>query len=133
VSVTVRELAELVHGTVHGDGHCAVHAARPIGEAQAGDITFLESDKHAAQLVASAAAAAVVAAPMPLGNKALIEVADPLMAFVAIVRRLSGKLDRPPHGIDPLASIHPSAEIGDLPSIQPFVRVGAGAIVGKRC
>src|SRR6202035_5056119 len=82
VSVTVRELAELVHGTVHGDGHRAVQAARPIGEARAGDITFLESDKHASQLVASAASAAVVAAPMPLGNKALIQVADPLMAFV---------------------------------------------------
>jgi UDP-3-O-[3-hydroxymyristoyl] glucosamine N-acyltransferase len=133
VSVTIRELAELVRGILHGDGDVVVHAARPLGEARAGDITFLESEKHAAQLVASAASAAVVSTAMPLGGKTMIQVADPLMAFVAIAQRLHGKPTRSPHGIDPLASVDATAQIGDAASIHPFVRVGAGSVTGKRC
>jgi UDP-3-O-[3-hydroxymyristoyl] glucosamine N-acyltransferase len=133
VSFTVRELAELVQGKVFGDADAVIQAARPIGEAQTGEITFLESDKHASQLAASTASAAVVSAEMPSGNKSLIQVADPLMAFVTIVQRLHGKAARPPHGIDPLASIDRSAQIGEAPGIDPFVRVAAGAVIGKRC
>jgi UDP-3-O-[3-hydroxymyristoyl] glucosamine N-acyltransferase len=133
VSVTVQELAALVQGTVMGDGTRVIQAARPLGEAQAGDITFLESDKHALQLAGSPAAAAVVSSAMPLGDKALIQVADPLMAFITIVRHLHGKPERKPAGIDPLASIDATAVIGADASISPFVRVEAGAVVGKRC
>jgi UDP-3-O-[3-hydroxymyristoyl] glucosamine N-acyltransferase len=133
VSVTVRELAALVHGTVLGDGETVVAAARPLSEAQAGDITFLESDKLAPQLAGSSAAAAVVSAAMPLGGKALIQVADPLMAFVAIVQHLHGKPQRSLGAIDPLASIDPTAQVGADASIQPFVRIGPGAVLGKRC
>jgi UDP-3-O-[3-hydroxymyristoyl] glucosamine N-acyltransferase len=133
VSVTVQELAALVQGTVLGDGTRLVHAARPLGEAQAGDITFLETEKHALQLAASPAAAAVVSTAMPLGDKSLIQVADPLTAFIAIVRHLHGKPERRPAGIDRLASIDPTATIGEGASISPFVRVEAGAAIGTRC
>jgi UDP-3-O-[3-hydroxymyristoyl] glucosamine N-acyltransferase len=133
VSVTVRQLADLVHGTVLGDGELFIHAARPLGDAQAGDITFLESDKHVPQLAASAASAAVVGAACPAGAKTLIQVADPLLAFVAIVQHLHGKPAAAPSGIDPRASIDPTARIGDEPSIHPFVRIGPATVLGKRC
>lgn len=132
MSVTVRQLAELVHGKVHGNGDLVIDAARPLSEAQAGDITFLESDKHIPQLAASPAAAAVVVAPLPL-SKALIQVADPLMAFVAIVRHLHGRPERSHDGIDPRAAIDPTAQVGADASIHPFVRIGPGAVVGQRC
>jgi UDP-3-O-[3-hydroxymyristoyl] glucosamine N-acyltransferase len=133
VSITVRELAELVHGKVVGDGDLCVEAARQLADAQAGDITFLETDRHASRLAASAAIAAVVSVAIPSSGKTLIVVADPLMAFVTIVQHLHGKPQRPPHQIDPLASIDPSAQIGDEPSIHAFARVGARSVVGKRC
>jgi UDP-3-O-[3-hydroxymyristoyl] glucosamine N-acyltransferase len=133
VSVTVRQLAELVHGKVHGNGDLVIDAARPLSEAQAGDITFLESDKHIPHLAASPAAAAVVAAPLAVHSKTLIQVADPLMAFVAIVRHLHGRPDRTAAGIDPLAAIDPTARVGAGASIQPFVRVGPGTVIGERC
>jgi UDP-3-O-[3-hydroxymyristoyl] glucosamine N-acyltransferase len=126
-------LAELVHGKVLGDGDLVVPAARPLSDVQAGDLTFLESDKHAAQFLGSVAAAAVVATAMPLGGKTLIQVADPLMAFVTIVQHLHGKPPRVRHGIDPLASIDPTAQIGPHACIDPFVRIGPGAVLGQRC
>jgi UDP-3-O-[3-hydroxymyristoyl] glucosamine N-acyltransferase len=133
VSVTVRQLAELVHGTVLGDGDLPIRAARPLDEAVGGDITFLESDKHLPQLVASAAAAAVVPPSVPLNGKALIQVRDPLMAFAVIVRHLHGRAEPPTHGIDPRAAVDPAARVGDEPNIHPFASVGAGAVIGKRC
>ena len=133
MSVTVRQLAELVHGKIHGDGDLTIAAARPLSEAQAGDVTFLDSEKHVLQLAASPATAAVVAVPPSTSNKTLIQVADPLMAFVAIVRHLHGRPERCPIGIDPLASIDPTAQVGAGASIQPFVRIGSDTVIGARC
>jgi UDP-3-O-[3-hydroxymyristoyl] glucosamine N-acyltransferase len=134
VSVTVRQLAELVHGTVLGDGDLAILGARPLGDAQTGDITFLENDKHVPQLVASAASAAVVSAACPTGGKTLIQVADPLLAFIAIMQHLRGdRAPTLPGGIHPLASIDPTARIGDEASIQPYACIGPRTVLGNRC
>ena len=47
-------------------------------EAGAGDITFVEDDKHSAQLSQTRASAAVVPMSFTTGTLALIQVADPL-------------------------------------------------------
>jgi UDP-3-O-[3-hydroxymyristoyl] glucosamine N-acyltransferase len=133
VTVTLRHLAELVQGQVCGDGDLPIHAARPLGEAQPGDITFLEHAKHVHLLHACKASAAVVPASLPVNGLALIQVADPLSAFVAIVRHLHSRAEPPPHGIDPKAAIHPTAQIGPDASIFPFAAVGEGSVVGARC
>jgi UDP-3-O-[3-hydroxymyristoyl] glucosamine N-acyltransferase len=130
---TVRELAALVGGEVHGDGDLPIHAARPLHEACAGHVTFAEHEKHLPELHASPASAAVVAPDVPPNGKALIRVADPLAAFVTIVRHLHGDPAPPPHGIDPLASVHPTAAIGPDASVHPFAVVGPGCVIGARC
>jgi UDP-3-O-[3-hydroxymyristoyl] glucosamine N-acyltransferase len=133
VPTTVRHLAELVRGEIHGDGDLVIQAARSLGEAGPGDITFAENDRYAAQLHASAASAAVVSAAAKSNGLTLIRVADPLAAFVAIVRHLHGRAEPPPHGIDPRASVHPGARVGPEASVFPFAVVGEGAVVGARC
>ncbi len=133
MSVTVRQLAELVRGSVAGDADQLIHAARALSEAQSGDITFVDSDKHAQQLHHSTASAAVAPFSVPVNGKPLIQVADPLMAFAEIVRFLQNKPEQKPDGIDPRSCVHPSAVIGDEPTIMPLACVGAGTVVGKRC
>ena len=130
---TVRELAALVGGEVYGDGDLPIRAARSLREAQPGHITFVEHDKHLPELYACPASAAVVSPAVPPNGKALIRVADPLAAFVTIVRHLHGAPEPPPHGIDPLASVHPTATVGPDASIHPFAVVGPGCVVGARC
>src|SRR5438067_133542 len=130
---TVQQLAELVPGQVHGDGDLPITAARPLSEARHGDVTFLEHDKHLPDLDACPASAAVVGLNVPAAGKTLIRVADPLAAFAAIVKHLHGLPDLPPHGIDPLASVHPTAVVGPDPSVHPFAVVGAGCVIGARC
>ena len=55
---TVRQLAELVRGQVHGDHELPIAAARPLSEARPGDVTFLEHDKYLPDLDACPASAA---------------------------------------------------------------------------
>jgi UDP-3-O-[3-hydroxymyristoyl] glucosamine N-acyltransferase len=133
VSITVRQLAELVHGQVLGDGDLVITAARPLGEAQAGHITFVEDEKHAHHLHGCPASAAVVPLSVPANGKALIQVADPLYAFVTIVRHLHGRAEPPPHGIDPRAAVHATAQVGPDASIFPLAVVGEASVVGARC
>ncbi len=134
MTVTVGQLAELVHGQVHGDADLCISAARPLGEAQAGDITFVESPKHAHQLPHSHASAVVVAESFPVNGKTLIRVADPLTAFVAIVRHLHRQPDETiVPGVDPQASVHPTAQVGSDVRIDAFASVGEGTVIGSRC
>ncbi len=130
---TVRDLAALVQGQIHGDGEQAIKAARSITEAGPGDITFIENEKHARVLASCQASAAVVPLTMPLNGLTLIRVNDPLAAFIHIVQHLQNKSKHVPHGIDPRAFVHPSAQIGADVSIHPFAYVGEGSVLGARC
>jgi UDP-3-O-[3-hydroxymyristoyl] glucosamine N-acyltransferase len=126
-------LAELVQGQVEGDGDCPIEAARPLSDAGAGDITFLEHSRHADQLQRTAASAVVVAAEAAVTGRNLIRVADPLSAFIAIVQYLHGRPAPPCRGIDPRAFVHPTARVGPDASIHPFVSVEEGTTIGARC
>ncbi len=133
MSATLRELAELVQGALQGDGNLSILAARPLDEAQPGDVTFVEDARHGAQLPHSRASAAIVPTSFQGNGVPLIRVADPLAAFIAIVRRLHGRPEPPPHGIDPRAAVHPTAVLGDCPSVHPFAVIGEGTVIGARC
>jgi UDP-3-O-[3-hydroxymyristoyl] glucosamine N-acyltransferase len=134
VTVTLRQLAELVNGQACGDADLVLHAARPVGEAQPGDITFIENDRHAHHLAHCRASAAVVPVALPVPDGlAVIRVPDPLGAFVTIVRHLHGQSEPPPHGIDARAAVHPAAQVGPDPSIFPLAAVGEGTVIGARC
>ncbi len=130
---TVRELAALVGGEVHGDGELPIHAARAVTDAGVGHITFAETDKHLNDLHASPASAAVVPKTTAANGKALIRVADPRSAFLVIAGHLHLRPTPPPHGIDPFAAVDPTAVLGPGVSVHAFAVVGAGCIIGARC
>jgi UDP-3-O-[3-hydroxymyristoyl] glucosamine N-acyltransferase len=136
VVATVGELAELVRGRLVGDGSVAIRSARPVGEAGPGDITFIESERYAKHLRSSPASAAIVGphfsvTPQDSGTSlAVIEVDDPMAAFIAVRSHLSG--GQPPRwtGIHPQSSVAPSAQIGQDVAIHPFAYVGEEAVIG---
>ncbi len=133
MSVTLRQLAELVNGQLCGDGNLVLRAARTLHEAGPGDITFVENDKHAHHLAACRASAAVVPPHLPVVGLPVIRAADPLAAFIAILRHLRGDVEPAAHGIDPRAVVHPSAQVGPDASIFPLAVVGEGTVLGARC
>jgi UDP-3-O-[3-hydroxymyristoyl] glucosamine N-acyltransferase len=143
VQVTVNDLAELVSGTVHGDGQRAISAAKPVPDAGPRDVTFVENERNV-RLLGSCRAAAVVA-PASLAARiaqltsvegrefTVVQVVDALAGFAAIMEKLHGRPKPPPHGIDPRAFVHPTAQIGADASILPFAVVGEGSVIGARC
>jgi UDP-3-O-[3-hydroxymyristoyl] glucosamine N-acyltransferase len=133
LSLTVNELAALVQGIVHGDGNVIIKAAKPLTEAESGDITFVIGQKYASKLQGSRASAAVVPENTPQNAIPLIHVKDPLDAFIVIVRHLRGEVSSKPHGVDLRAFVHPTATVGADPSIFPFASVGEGTTIGARC
>jgi UDP-3-O-[3-hydroxymyristoyl] glucosamine N-acyltransferase len=131
VNVTVRQLAEWVRGEVLGDPDLAISNARTLGEAGPGDITFVETEKHLSAWHASKASAAVVPASVPVNGRPVIRVADPLMAFVDIVKHLRGRPDEPRGLVHPTAEVHPSVQLAPGVSIGPFAVIGAGTRLGE--
>src|SRR5262245_57842342 len=133
VTVTVRELAELVRGRLHGDGDALISEAHSLSEANAAHITFVENARQARHLATCRASAAVVPENLPINGLTVIRVADPLGAFITIVERLRGKSEPPPLGVDPRADIHPSVVFGPEATIHAFVSIGEGTVLGARC
>jgi UDP-3-O-[3-hydroxymyristoyl] glucosamine N-acyltransferase len=143
VQATVEQLASIVGGTVHGAGDLVVSAARTLAEAGAGDVTFLETERHLRQLKRCRASALVVPAallprlPAFVAEKGpalgVIEAPDPLLAFVTIVQHLHGQRPAHPPGISPQASIHPEARLGPDCTVMPFAVIGQGSSLGARC
>ena len=94
---TVEQLATLVRGRLVGDGSVSIRSARPVGEAGPGDITFIESERFAKLLKGSPASAALVGPHFNAGasevgeSLAVIEVDDPMSAFLAVRNHLIGE------------------------------------------
>jgi UDP-3-O-[3-hydroxymyristoyl] glucosamine N-acyltransferase len=130
---TVRHLAELVQGKVHGNPEQVITGAHSLEEAKTGEITFVETDRHAVRLKKSQASAAVVSEHLETNGLTVIRVADPLAAFVQIARvfqRISADVVV---GIDPRANVHPTARISSQSSVHAFATIGPGVVVGDRC
>ncbi len=130
MTVTVRTLAEWVRGEVLGDADLPISNARTLSEAQPGDITFVEHEKHLNAWHASLASAAIVPGNVPVNGRPIIRVADPLMAFALVVGRLRGSLPKISPGISPAAYVHPTARLAEAVSVGPFAVVGEGSVIG---
>jgi UDP-3-O-[3-hydroxymyristoyl] glucosamine N-acyltransferase len=133
VSTTLRQLADLVQAELCGDGDLLIHAACPLDEAGPGSITFVEDEKHALHLNGCEASAVVAPRGLSTAGLNVLQVADPVAAFVTIVRHLHGRAEPPAHGIDPRAFVHPAARIGEDCSVYPFAYIGEESVVGARC
>ncbi|MGO9815440.1 MAG: UDP-3-O-(3-hydroxymyristoyl)glucosamine N-acyltransferase [Isosphaeraceae bacterium] len=133
---TVEQLAALVRGRLVGDGSVSIRSARPVAEAGPGDITFIESERYAKLLRSSPASAAIVGPhfnhnrPSIKDDLAVIEVDDPIAAFVAVRNHLSGEQQPRWTGIHPQACVAATARIGTNVAVYPFVSVGEHAEIG---
>ena len=130
MNVTVRQLGEWVSGEVLGDPNLTISNARTLAEAQPGDVTFVESEKHLAAWHSSKASAAVVPASVPVNGRPVIRVADPLMAFANIVQHLRAKPEETHGDVSPAAYVHPTAKLSAGVTVGPFALIGEGAEVG---
>ena len=127
----VREVAEFIKARVSGDGSVELTGIASVAAASAGDLVFVESEKHLQAALASQASA-VIAGDFAAGvssSKPLLLSPQPRLAFARAAQLLCSKPDRVP-GIHPSALVHASAILGERVSIDAHAVIGEAAEVG---
>jgi len=129
----VRELAEWLGATFEGDGEKEIERAAALEDAGSSDLAFVASRKASAQAEHSAAGCLIVPPEFAnAGNRTLIRVTEPRLAFA----RAAARLHPPPAvqpGVSPDAVIAPSARLGPGVSIGPKVSIGEDTTLGSGC
>lgn len=128
---TLLELAEVVGGSVVGDGTCEVKGVATLANASGSDISFLSNSLYRKYLMSTSAAAVILtqedAAHCP--TNALV-VADPYVCFAKIAAILNPPDSFKPH-IDDLASVASSAHVAQTAYVGPNAVVAEKAVIGE--
>ena len=121
---TTLQIADLIGGTVIGDGNVRLSGFAPAGSAKPGDLTFAENDLYFERAEQSAASAVLVDGRFESRNKALIKVAN---ARVGFAKAMSIFFPEQPFE----AGVHPSAVVGQSAQIHRSAHIGPLCYVGE--
>jgi UDP-3-O-[3-hydroxymyristoyl] glucosamine N-acyltransferase len=124
------DLAAALDCTLRGDPQMEISGVAGMEQAGPSELTFLANPKYAHKVKHTRAAAILVKAPIEGLAAAQLISSNPYYDFA----RALGMFYQPPRpqpGIHPLASIAPSAVIGENASIGPFTVVGENVTIGR--
>ena len=133
-SLTAAAIAEVVGGTLRGDGSAVVSAVAPLDRARRHHLTFLASARYGSLFAESEAGVALVSPELENApGKVLARIVVPAPHDAML--KLLASLYPPPageSGVHPTAVIGRGARLGDGVWIGPHAVIGAGATVGAR-
>jgi UDP-3-O-[3-hydroxymyristoyl] glucosamine N-acyltransferase len=121
---TALQIAELIGGTVIGNGAVPLSGFAPAGTAKAGDLTFAENDIYFTRAEQSAASAILVDGQFQTSSKSLIRVPNARVGFAKAMALFFPEQKY-------AAGIHPSAVIAASAKIDPTAHVGPLCYVGN--
>jgi len=131
--LTVGRVAELIGGTVEGDGSVRIVRIASLDGAGPEELTFAADEKRAGLLASSKAGAAIVDRSAPPAAMPLIRVDNVQAALAILLGHLGGGEDLPPVGVDASAIISSDAEVASDAAVGPGVVIGSHARVGGGC
>jgi len=131
MTITLREIAQLVDGRLAGDPAVAISGAAIIRDAQPGDITLADHPKLAPQLAASRASAAIVSAKFTPQGLPYIAVNDVHGSFAKVLARLRPQRTNLANGIDRTAEVDVSAIIPESAYVGRGAKIGPRVILGE--
>lgn len=127
---TVRELAALVGGTLHGAEDTVITSLNRIEYAQHGELTFLSNEKYVKFLELTKASCVLISASfneVPTDGRTYIVTDDAYRSFVLIMQRFFPPVSMERSSRHASAIIHPSA------TIAPTAAIGPGCVIGENC
>ena len=130
---TVDQIAQLIQGTVDGDGSASISAFNKIEEGVPGSISFLANPKYESYLYQSKATAIIVANDLVLKEKplaTLIKVQDPYAAFTILLQKYQEFTSVKETGIQQPSFIAASAKIGSNIYLGTFSSIGTDTQIG---
>jgi UDP-3-O-[3-hydroxymyristoyl] glucosamine N-acyltransferase len=129
IALTAASIADLVGGTLIGDGGVTVDAVAPLDRAGARDLSFFAKERYSAQFAESRAGVVLIAPALAKAEgpaKTRIVVANPHDAMLRVLPRLYREPEARP-------GIHATATIGRGARIDAGVSIAAGAVIGEGC
>lgn len=129
---TAQQIADFIGGRVEGDAQAKVHTFSKIEEGKEGAITFLSNPKYTHYIYDTKASIVLINEDVELEGSVsttLIRVANAYECVAKLMQMYAASLPKKT-GIDSLAFISKSAEIGKDVYIGPFCYVGDGVKIG---
>lgn len=132
MNASLCEIATLVQGVVIGDKNLMISALSPIDNIINNALVFAEGTDNLKRAEASDAAAILVASNVEGINKPIIQVSNPFVAFIKLLKHFYPER-KPDFTIHPTAVISDKAILGKNLSIAPYVIIEAGSVIGDNC
>ena len=129
---TAKQIADFIGGRVEGNEQTAVHTFAKIEEGKEGAITFLSNPKYTSYIYETKASIVLINEDVELEhpvNTTLIRVKNAYECVAKLMQMYAASLPKKT-GIDSLAFVSPTAEIGKDVYIGPFAVVGEGVKIG---
>ncbi|MBK5293599.1 MAG: UDP-3-O-(3-hydroxymyristoyl)glucosamine N-acyltransferase [Acidobacteriia bacterium] len=126
----LREIAQHLGCSLIGDGDLEITGLAGMEQAGPSQLTFLANPKYAHKVKDTRAGAILIAEPAPSQNIASLVTGQPYVDFARALE-LFYQPPKPAAGIHPMASIHPTAVIGEGASIGPFVAIAERVRIGR--
>jgi len=133
VKKTVKELAQILGGTVVGDENREISDVKGLAEAGSDDISFAV-EPYTEYLPQVHAGAVITEKEYPAGNNTLVLVENPRLAFSKLLELFHPR-QSVEQGIHSTAVVDESAKIGENTAVMAYsvigknVRIGAGSVV----
>ena len=131
---TAKQIADFIGGRVEGDENAKIHTFAKIEEGKEGTITFLSNPKYTHFIYETKASIVLINNDVELEHPVsatLIRVPNAYECVAKLMQMYAASL--PKKGIDPLAFVSKTAEIGKDVYIGPFTYVGEGVKIGDGC
>ena len=129
---TAKQIADFIGGRVEGNEQATIHTFTKIEEGKEGAITFLSNPKYTQYIYDTKASVVLVNEDLQLEHPVeptLIRVKN-AYECVAKLMQMYAAAQPKKTGVDSLAFVSPSAEIGQDVYIGPFTYVGEGVKIG---
>lgn len=130
---TAKQIADFIGGRVEGDEQAKVNTFAKIEEGKEGAITFLSNPKYTHFIYETKASVVLINNDVVLEHPitaTLIRVPNAYECVAKLMQMYAASLPKK-KGVDPLAFISKTAEIGEDVYIGPFTYVGDGVKIGK--
>ena len=127
----LREISELVGGSLLGDGDIEIHGVAGIKEARPGEITFVANPRYISQINRTQASAIISWKSIQYNGKPMIQVENPYWAWAKVVESFATKREKHEKGIHPTAIIGGNANIGEDVWIQAYSFIGDNVQIGN--
>jgi UDP-3-O-[3-hydroxymyristoyl] glucosamine N-acyltransferase len=121
----------MVNGDLTGPGDLVISGAAPLGDAEPGQITLVDSDERHGDLTACQAAAAIAPRSYRPNGVPVIQVDDVHAAFAKVIAYFRPQAADRRRGVSPLASVSPTARLAEDVDVHPFATVGDDVEIGR--